>query len=322
MDEWEYDEIDDEDMRDYLDRIRLRRSENDFHRTKDALRKFTGFLEYIGADSYEEVGVEELEIYIDYLLEDGLNDTSIKKVYLSQVTNFLKKKGVVRDSIHDKLDTEFLSDESIASRQGEEDVHYVTKEEYVEMLEATETLRENLTLRLLWETGVRRGEAVGIKLEHIDRDKKQIYVDNLKNDDDRYVYYTSHLSRKLREWLDMGGREQYSKAAESEYLLISNQSVKLQDKRINEKVKEIAKRTENVGEVIGEDAMDRELYKPTAHSFRHSFAIHRVRSGMPINFLKELMGHMSVETTEFYLNFREQDIKEINEGYAPRVNAV
>jgi integrase/recombinase XerD len=319
-DGWEYDVIEDEDMKSHLDRIYLRRKEYDFHRTKDALRKFTEFMELHSIESYEEVDVDDIENYIDYLHKQDLADSSIKKVYLPQVTRFLKKKGVFEEGIHDRLDTEHLNTESIASQNSVDDLHHVKKDEYDKMLEAAESLREELILRLLWETGVRRKEAVSIKLSHLTREKNEIWIDNLKNDKDREVYYTSHLARKLREWLDMGGRKQYSKAEKSDYLLVSNQSEQLQDKYINELVKDVAKRAD-VAEKIGEDALGRELWKPTAHSFRHAFAVHRVKNGMPVNFLKDLMGHKSVETTEFYLNFKDKDIREINERYAPRVSS-
>jgi len=47
------------------------------------------------------------------------------------------------------------------------------------------------------------------------------------------------------------------------------------------------------------------------HTFRHSYAVNLLMQGVPINILKELLGHSSVTTTMIYLKITQQDIKEI-----------
>ena len=47
------------------------------------------------------------------------------------------------------------------------------------------------------------------------------------------------------------------------------------------------------------------------HTFRHSFAVNLLMQGVPINVLKELLGHSSVTTTMIYLKITQQDIKEV-----------
>lgn len=56
----------------------------------------------------------------------------------------------------------------------------------------------------------------------------------------------------------------------------------------------------------------------SAHLLRKSYAVHRVRNGMPVVYLTDTMGHADVETTkERYLDYREDDVREADEDYSP-----
>jgi integrase/recombinase XerD len=65
-------------------------------------------------------------------------------------------------------------------------------------------------------------------------------------------------------------------------------------------VRNIVKR---YGSVIGKDVYP--------HTFRHSYAIHCVRNGWDIRRLQQVLGHSSLNVTAVYLQFNDQDIKEL-----------
>ena len=47
------------------------------------------------------------------------------------------------------------------------------------------------------------------------------------------------------------------------------------------------------------------------HTFRHSFAIHFVRSGADVRMVQLLLGHSNIQTTTVYLQFRDQDLRDV-----------
>ena len=47
------------------------------------------------------------------------------------------------------------------------------------------------------------------------------------------------------------------------------------------------------------------------HTFRHSFVIHLVRSGIDLWRLQQLLGHSNLNTTQTYLQFKDEDLHDV-----------
>lgn len=309
-------EINDDDMLKYLRRWERRdqngSSKSTRQRSQEALRKFCKFLDEEGVESYEAVEYEDMEDFLDFLLDSSSHLTA--KGLFSPVRVFLQRQDI---EAADDVDLSELGDETLIEQHIPDGIQYLEIDEHKQMLEACESLREKLICQLLWATGVRRSEAVDIEMRHFDWDEQRIEINNAKVNGWRTVYYGNRLDRLLRKWRNYG-RSQYKYADESDYLLCTNHSTQVQSKYPNEVVKRVADRA-GLLESYATDSAGRDLYKPTAHSYRHSYAVHRVREGINLKFLAELMGHNSVETTaDNYLQFKQKDIKEADRRYRPK----
>jgi len=179
-------------------------------------------------------------------------------------------------------------------------------------------LRNELIIRVLFQTGIRAKELRNIRLNDLDREERSILIDDAKSNKYRKVYYND-LEPWISEWLDRGNRASLRPASESEYLFLTNRSKKLSMNRPNRTVRQAA---ENAGiqETLYTDQQGGERKRITTHSLRHGFARHCVQNGMDISYLQELLGHENLETTKVYLNFTDQDKRDALRKYGPSPN--
>lgn len=281
---------------------------------KDAFRKFTQFLHLEGINSWESFEVEHIHKYVEFLREENYRDLTID-IHTSKLAKFADDSG--RNDIAEELRSYKFDKTTLIEEETGKEVTYLTTEQYMKIVEACETTREELIIRCLWETGVRRSELAEMTRSRIDREDQIFRVINKKISGTRPVPYSSELKPVLSEWLDFGGREQYSTADESDRLLISMHDSKVRGKWINDKVREIADRTE-VSYSYSKDAKNNNQNFPTAHDFRRSYATHRASSGLNLKKLSRMLGHKQVETTAKYVGVKTEDLKNDNERHRPK----
>ena len=95
------------------------------------------------------------------------------------------------------------------------------------------------------------------------------------------------------------------------------------NQRFNELIKEVAKAAElnskiEIVEYQGNETRRNTFSKHeviSSHSARHSFAIRCIREGMPITYLKELLGHSDIETTMVYLSVDQDELNSAIDKY-------
>ncbi|WP_255349684.1 site-specific integrase [Halostagnicola sp. A56] len=82
---------------------------------------------------------------------------------------------------------------TVKSRKSKEDLHYLKPEQVDTMAQESGKLRDELIIRLLFQTGLRVSELIGIELSDIDQNNRSINVRG-KGRKNRTVYYQPSLS--------------------------------------------------------------------------------------------------------------------------------
>ena len=178
-------------------------------------------------------------------------------------------------------------------------------------------LRNELIVRVLWNTGCRPSEVARMQKRRVDLSSRSIVVQNSKvkdTDADNYektVFFTRKTRRLMREWLNRGGRASLVNASESIRLFPGYNTKEISSRQVNSIVRQAA---DAAG--VQEDSLERAdgvmVNRVTPKALRHSFAVHSVRgrelSGTPamdLETLRQIMGHGTLETVREYLRFRE-----------------
>lgn len=180
----------------------------------------------------------------------------------------------------------------------------VSQSEVRKMEEAVEEnpIRNQLLIRLMWQTGLRRGEVAGLELRDIDRESREITVraEHAKNGKRRVVPYQSTLDGTLNKWLNIYRREALSGRPDAvPNLFVGERGAPLSGDAINDVIVKSACNAGINRELDYTDANGSKRWLITAHNLRHGYGnymVHETDAGLWE--ISKLMGHASVSVTE------------------------
>lgn len=210
------------------------------------------------------------------------------------------------------------------------EIPYITKSEHQTLLDTNENQRDDLLLRLLWDTGCRPSEIVNLSVDSIEREKLMdgsVQVETAKRDNHkRDVHFGSITKRKFIKWLYKGGRKAYSsEARDSDYVFPTRRSKQMQPASVNTQIKRLADRAgiqtvaytrETDTYLHGEmKQLEREFVKLNSKSYRHSFCVRACKNGIDLPRLASLTGHADTDSLKAYTKFMPSDKREAWEEY-------
>lgn len=321
-----------------MEKYRNRRARESSESTVDVydrqVRRWKSWLNSERGKSLWEAETMDLRIRIEEMTDEGKAPTTISK-QVSAVSKFYQDCNKLSDRYelpdvpenpYDGLDEDDkkLLRGNTKKKDGLKDTEndeypYLEPEKIGELVEHVPAprLRNELIIKLLFNCGFRREELAKVKLEHIDREDRSIYIPPRKSSEGRVVPYNEdYLGFQLERWLDHGGRKSMTYAEESDYLFPTNDNEHLSGKYINTIVKKAA-RNAGIQEPIAKYSDGREIHKVTAHTLRHSFAMQALNSGIDIRKLQTLLGHDELDTTLIYLQQSKEEAKEAGRMFRP-----
>jgi integrase/recombinase XerD len=144
-----------------------------------------------------------------------------------------------------------------------------------------------------YSAGLRVSEIVNLKVADIDSQRMQIFIERAKGKKDRYVNLSPVLLDILRKYI-----QEYNPRP-TVYLFESEQTKTAYPTRTVQQIFTNAKHKARISKTVG------------VHSLRHSFATHLLDKGTDIKYIKDLLGHFSIKTTERYLHVSKKQLVNI-----------
>jgi len=158
--------------------------------------------------------------------------------------------------------------------------------------------RDVAILELLYASGMRRAELVGINVSDVEFSDRTIRVIG-KGNKQRIVFFNHATSDALQNYLNVRPR------CKDGALFVSRQGRRLS--------------YQQVGRIFAAYvALSGLEGKISPHTMRHSVATHLHKSGVDLMTIKEFLGHESIQTTQIYAEMTLEHVRRSYEKHHPR----
>jgi integrase/recombinase XerC len=162
-------------------------------------------------------------------------------------------------------------------------------------------LRARTIIILLYETGIRLAELIGLNDQDVDLTTRQLKVTGKRNKQ-RIVPFGKELETILREYMQL--RNEQSLHIDPA-LLLNNKGRRFSRYQVEYIVKTYLSKVTT-------------MKKRSPHVLRHSFATAMLNNGAGLESVCKLLGHESVSTTEIYTHTTFEQLKKVYENAHPR----
>ena len=258
----------------------------------------------------------DLSVFFDFLYKEygEMSLAEIKAAYIRSWLAALKENGLTSKSINRKISTlksffKFYMAEGsvnksplatlISPKMSKKLPVYLDEKatgflfEKIEFPETFKGYTDHLILSLLYETGMRLSELIGLQEKNIDAFNTQVKVLGKRNKE-RII----PVSKSLLEEINFYIKEKETKSIRTDLLFATESGKPLYPKYVYNTVKHYL-------------SLCTTIQKKSPHVLRHTFATQVLNNGAELNDVKELLGHSSLAATQVYTHNTIEKLKEV-----------
>lgn len=163
-------------------------------------------------------------------------------------------------------------------------------------------VRDCALLELIYSSGLRLAEVVGLNLQDIDMKESMVRVWG-KGSRERDVPVGSKAIAALREWLPQ--RKLLLKDEAEQAVFISKRGTRITHRAVQIRMQQLSVK----------QGMDTPVHP---HMLRHSFASHVLESSSDLRLVQEMLGHANISTTQIYTHLDFQHLAKVYDQAHPR----
>ena len=248
-----------------------------------------------------EITAHHIRAWIVSLMDSGIKPVSVhRKISCLRVFfRFLRKEDIIKGDPLEKV---------VLPKRKKSLPVFVSEQALDNLLDSNDFgsdfagIRNRTIIEMLYLTGMRRAELIGLRLQDVDLRGGLVKVTGKRNKQ-RIIPLTKEFTVRLDEYLKM--RNENGAGDGSEWFFITDKGNKLYDKYV-------------YNTVTGYLSMVTTIEKKSPHILRHTFATHMLNHGADLNVIKEFLGHASLSATQVYTHNTFEKLKKIYKQAHPR----
>jgi integrase/recombinase XerC len=164
-------------------------------------------------------------------------------------------------------------------------------------------LRDRAMVELLYATGIRVGELVGLDIDDVNFGSNVVRVMG-KGAKERTVPFGGPAASALQGWLQLG-RVQVVTAASGPAVFLGRRGGRVDPRQVRAAVHQLLQHVPDIPDV-------------GPHGLRHSAATHLLEGGADLRAVQEMLGHSSLATTQIYTHVSVERLKHSYQQAHPR----
>ena len=164
-------------------------------------------------------------------------------------------------------------------------------------------VRDKLIIELLYCTGMRRAELIGLKSSNVNKANQEIKVLG-KRSKERIIPLSQASLSLITDYEALEGVT-FEGANQQKFLLVDDTGEQMSDGFVYRKVNKYLRLVTTIE-------------KKSPHILRHTFATHMLNNGADLNAIKELLGHASLSATQVYTHNSIEKLTQIYKQAHPR----
>ena len=270
------------------------------------IKEFLSYLEQKGRTKIEEIEACEIQSFYKYISE---RPNKQQGGILSKKTTFHCMKSIdhlfrmLQSAAELKMNPmstlKFHYPKSEAKRE------ILSQEEIKQLYEVCHSAWERSILSLGYACGLRVGELYQVNIEDIRLREKLVIIPRGKGNKRRVVPMSPGVINDLSDYY-FNEREQLTKARDysqkDQAFMLNSRGGRMKEWTYNKYLKSMIDRTEN---------KEMKAKQIRMHSLRHSIATHLIERGIPVEQVRQFLGHSQLESTQIYTHISKQQLKDL-----------
>ena len=218
--------------------------------------------------------ISTLKTFYKYCLREGM----VEKNPMSGIKNLRQPKNLVK----------FVSEQDINKVCFEKSEDYTIK-------------RDELLFELLYQTGIRKAELIGLKDLDVDEMEMRVKVRG-KRDKERFIPVSSEMLSMVKHYQRLRDERFES---HDDRLLLNDKGEEMSPYFVYNKVHQMLEGVTS-------------LKQKSPHVLRHTFATHLLDEGASLVAIQKLLGHADLATTQVYAHNIIEQLKKIYQQAHPK----